>query len=166
VYGATTGTPLAAASYTLDYVRGRVVFSTDHSTAVVYKVDMAWFPTSCLGVTKSWSLDVSNDLKDSTVFSCATGSIGWRTFTPGLGEGTIQLGRLYGSSESTGPPFVDRQALSSPLFVELLPSATAGDKFECYAYIQTDSHQISVDDLGQENVTLKPSGPIHYTTST
>ena len=164
VYGATTGAVLTDA-YTIDYVRGRFVFSTDHSTAVAYKVDAGWLPTSCLGVTKAWTLDVTNTLIDATVFNCTAGQ-SFRSYIPGMTEGIITLSRLVGTSESTAPPFIDRQALDSPLYLELMPNATGGDKFECYARIQTDAHTWSVDDLGQEQVTLKVDGPVYFTTAT
>lgn len=164
VYGATTDAELTDA-YTVDCVRGRVVFSTAHSTAVAYKVDIAWVPMSCLGVTRSWTLDVSNDLKDVTVFPCST-SHGWRAFAPGLSEATISLGRLVATSESTAPPFIDRQALEAPLYVELHPDYSTGGHFAAYARIQARGNQVSVDDIAQETVTLKVDGPVYWTTST
>jgi len=165
VYGATTATALTDA-YTVDYVRGRFLFSTDHSTSVTYKVDAGWLPTSCLAVTRGWTLDYTVDLKDATVFSCATANSDWRTFLPGLPDATITLDRLSASTESTAPPFVDRLALQSPLFVELMPNATAGDKWECYARIQSNVHNVPVDDFVSETVTLKVDGPIYFTTAT
>jgi len=165
LYGATTGTELADA-YTVDRVRGRIVFSTAHSTAVAYKVDIAWLPTSCLGMTKSWSLEVSNSLSDATVFSCSTSETAWREYVPGAGEATVQLGRLISSTETSSAPFFDRQILGSPLYVELMPNATAGEMFECYAYVQSDQNNRAVDNLAEENITLKVDGPVYFTTST
>ena len=164
VYGATTDAVLTDA-YTVDYVRGRIVFSTAHSTAVTYTVDAGWLPTSCLAVTKSWVLDVSNELIDATVFNC-TAAASYRTFLPGLTDATIQLSRLAVSSESTGPPFIDRLAVHTPLFVELMPNATGGDKWECYARVQSNVHDWRVGELGQENITLKVDGPVYWTTAT
>lgn len=166
VYGATTGTPLAAGTYTPDYVRGRVNFTTDHSTSVAYKVDAAWMPTSCLAVTRAWTLDYSVDIKDATVFTCSTVNSDWRTYLPGLPEATIRLDRLNASSESTAAPFIDRLTLQTPLFIELMPNATLADKWECYARIQADAHSVPVDDLLTESVTLRVDGPIYWTTST
>jgi hypothetical protein len=111
---------------------------------------------ACLVLTACGGGDTANT---------AAGGV-WRTFVPGLNEATIQLGRLQYSSGSSGPVFVDRQALAAPLYLELWPSGTGGHKFECYARIQGDAHQISVTDLGQENVTLKADGPVYYTTTT
>lgn len=165
VYGATTGTELTDA-YTVDRVRGRVVFSTAHSTGVAYKVDIGWLPTSCLAMTRSWSLEVSNSLQDATVFSCSTDETTWREWVPGPNEATVQLGRLISSTESTSVPFFDRAILDSPLYLELMPNATAGDKFECYAYVQADANSRSIDSLAEENITLKVDGPVYFTTST
>jgi hypothetical protein len=164
VYGATTNTEIG--SYTVDYVRGIVTFATAHSTATAFKVDYAWYPTSFLGMTRSWSLDASQDMADVTVFSSSTGGTRWRSFAAGLNEGTIQLGRFYASSETSAPPFIDRQSLQSPLYVELLPGGTAGDKFECYARIQGDAWQTGLDGPISENVTLKVDGKLYWTTST
>ncbi|RPH47104.1 MAG: hypothetical protein EHM91_06475 [Planctomycetota bacterium] len=164
VYGATTNTEIG--SYTVDHVRGIVTFATDHSTAVNYKVDCAWYQTSFLGMTRSWSLDVSQDMADVTCFSSSTGGVRWRQFEAGLNEGTIKLGRIMASSQSSAPAFVDRQALDSPLYVELLPGGTAGDKFECYARIQGDAWQTSLDGPITEDVTLKVDGKLYWTTST
>ena len=164
VYGATTAVEIGA--YAVNHVQGTIVFATDHSTAVAYKVDYAWFPTSCLGMCRSWSLDASVDMADTTVFSCSTATdIGWRTYTPGLAGATIKLGRLYGTSESSAPAFVDRQALGNPLYVELWNS-TGGDRFECYARIQGDAWANPVDGLLTEEVTLQADGPVYWTTST
>ena len=162
VYGATTNTEIG--SYVVDHVRGIVTFA--HSTAVAYKIDYAWYPTSFLGMTRSWSLDVSQDMADVTVFSSSTGGRIWRQFAAGLNEGTIQLGRLYASSETSAPPFIDRQSLQSPLYVELLPNGTEASKFECYARIQGDAWQTGLDGPITENVTLKVDGKTYWTTST
>lgn len=164
LYGATTNTELGG--YTVDYVRGIITFATDHSTAVAYKVDCAWYPTSFLGMTRSWTLDVSQDMADVTCFSSAAGGTKWRSFLGGVDEGTIKLGRFYGSSETSAPPFVDRQALLSPLYVELMPNGTGGDKFECYARIQGDAWNTNLDGAIGEDVTLKVDGKLYWTTST
>jgi len=165
VYGGTT--KILSSDYSVDWVRGRVTFSTARSTAVVYTVDASWYPTSCLGMTRSWVLDASVDMADTTVFACSTsGDQGWRTFTAGLAEGTIKLGRIMATSQSSAPAFVDQQAVSSPLYVELMPNGTAADKYECYARIEGDAWQTAVDGAITEDVTLKVDGQLYWTTAT
>jgi hypothetical protein len=164
-----TSEGVVADSYIVDNVRGTVTFSTPHSTDLTWTVDAEWMPTSCLGLTKNWTLDVSNDVKDASVFACTTAevdAVGWRQFAPGLGEGTVSLSRLAGSSETTGPPFTDRQSLQAPLYLELYSDYTTGGRFECFARIQGRSNDVSVGDLLGETVTLKVDGPLYWTTST
>lgn len=158
-------TMILSSDYTVDWVRGRASFSTARSTAGTYTVDAAWFPTSCLGMTRSWTIDASVDMSDVTVFPCTTVE-GWRAFVPGVGQATIKLGRLWGSSETSGPPFVDRVTVESPLYVELMPNGTAADKWECYARIQGDAWNVNQDGAIAEDVTLIADGPIYWTTAT
>jgi hypothetical protein len=159
-------TMILSSDYSVDWVRGKVTMSTARSTAGTYTVDCAWYPTSCLGMTRSWTIDASVDMADATVFPCSTAGRGWREFVPGVGQATIKLGRLWGTSESSAPPFVDRQAVSSPLYVELMPSGTAADKWECYASIQGDAWNVNLDGAIAEDVTLQADGPIYWTTAT
>jgi len=156
------GTPVAAAQWTPLYGKGMFQFTTAHTTGV-WTVDVPWFATAYLGQTKGWTLEARTDMLECTAFSTSATKAAWRTYVPGLNDATITLDRFFNSS-STGPVFIDRQALNLPMYVELVLNSTDQAQYVAYGYIQTDQFTEDVVDLAKETVTFKPTGPIWYTT--
>lgn len=159
---AVGGTPTTDA-FAINPVSGIVTFSTPHSTASVYTIDVESLTASFVGLGKSWSVDVNNDMRDHTAFSTTTADVAWRTVEPGLNEGTVTIERFVGST--TGPAFFDRLAAETETIVELWQDSASRSKLEGYAYVSDDGFDVPVDGDAGESVTLTLNGNLYLSTA-
>jgi len=160
--GTSTGVAISSSNYAVDYAAGTVTFATARSTAQVYTLDVNYLTASYLGVTHGWTLDADVNMLENTAFSTTTGATRWRTFTPGLGGGTVSLNRFV--QESTASPFYDLQNAESDLVLELLPSATAG-AYQCSGRVERVGFDTPVDGMPEETVDIRVDGPLSFTTN-
>ena len=162
VYVATT--LHGAADYAVDPVNGIIQFSPTSITTgtVAVTADIHYVAASYLGRTHAWSAEMETNMFDVTAFNTSTGSRTWRSFTPGLTEGTVTLSRHVDSS-STGPEFFDRLNLSNDVLVEL--HMNDFDHLAGYGWIEADNWDVPIDDMESEEITIKLDGPLYYSTS-
>lgn len=161
------GTPISAASWTPEYGAGRFRFTSDPG-AGTYTVDVPWLAQSYLGSCKSWSLSADVDMHDVTAMSTAGAAVAGRTFLPGLTDATVTLSRFIvgggTGGESTGPLMIDRALLNLPFYLDLIGASTQGDSITCWGYLQGVNPSENVGEVAMEEVTLKVSGAIYYST--
>lgn len=162
VYSGTTAVPSSQFASVND-VQGIVTFTTPHSTSPTYTVDISYHVASFLGQTRSWSMDVDNDMQDVTAFSTTTGDAPWRTFIAGLSQATVSLGRFY--AETTGPAFFDRLNTEQDVVAELWLDENTNSRFEGWAYVNGDGFNLSPDNPVTEDVSLMMTGTVYYSTN-
>jgi hypothetical protein len=153
VDGSTAGVP----SYDVNYVQGIITFSSDPGSTAVTG-DVEYVTASNIAAGRSWTLNVNADLFEATVFS----SSGWREFTRNQQGGTVSVGAYHDGSTA---PWFDNINLNLPVVLELYPDNSAGDRYECYAYMTGDSVDAAVDSLIGETLDFQVHGAIYYTTS-
>jgi hypothetical protein len=162
VSGATGSVNTDAKS--INHVQGVVTFSTPHSTAATYTVDVDYLTSSYLAGGRNWSLDVNSNMIDVTAFSTSATDPKWRTYLPGLSDAEVSIERFYGAN-STAFPFWDAlNAPSSNLIVELVPDNSAGERYEGFARVAGFSPSVEIDGTADEGVTLQVDGTLYYTT--
>ena len=143
-----TGTPLTTAE-------------SAQVTATVY-----WLTASFLPWTREWALDTETDMLETTTFSTSTGDVQWRTFTEGLQEGIIDLGRLVPSTGAADPTFFDRLNTNQDVIIELTLNASGSThRFEAYARVADDGYDVPRDGLQAESVTLQIDGQLYLATT-
>ncbi len=161
VYVLTT----AHTDFATNFVQGKVTFGTALTTAEgdAVTVDARFLTASYLPMTRTWDLTVSNDMLDNTAFSTTTGAVQWRTFTPGLGGGTVDLGRIVNGGTTAVPTFFDRLNTDTDLIVELIsqPGGTTF-KWEGYVTVAGDDFGVTIDALVEESVSLALDGPLYF----
>ncbi len=150
-------------SFTSNLVSGVVTFSTPHSTADVYTLDVSALSGSYLGEGKNWSVQTSVDMRDRTVFSTSTADTAWRTVAPGLAGATVSIERFWGAT--TGPAFFDRIAAGQNTVVELWTDQATRHKLEGFAYVDGDGFTVPVDGDAGESVTLTVDGQLYLSTA-
>ena len=164
VYVLTT----AHTDFSINYVQGKVTFGTALTTAEgdAVTVDARYHTSSYLPITRSWELTANVDMLDTTTFSTTTGAAQWRTFTDGLSEATVSLGRINEGGSTAVPIFFDRLNTQTDLIVELIhqPAGTTF-KWEAYARVSGDSFDTAIDALVAEDVTLQIDGPLFFATT-
>lgn len=168
VYGTSTSTPYAASLYAVDHAIGRIRFSPAKSTSVTYTLDVPWLASSYIGHSRAWSLETSVDQLDVTAFSTGTDGASYRTFVPGLSQASVTVSRFVvgggTGGESTGPIFVDRQALNSPFYLDLVVNATDQGRYVCYGHVAGIQTNESVGETAVEEITFKPTGAVYWAT--
>jgi hypothetical protein len=152
----------ATAVDSINPVQGIFNLNESRTSTGTYTIDCHFLTTSYLTGGQSWTVDVSNDMLETTSFSTSATDPTWRTFLPGLSEASAGIDRLT-SSGTTGPVFFDRLNLEVPVIVELVN--TAADRFEGYGYIDGDSFNTSLDSLTEESVSIKIDGPLYHSTT-
>lgn len=163
VYSSTsTGTAIASSLYSVNKATGVVTFTAAKSTSLTYTLDVDYLATSYLTETRAWSLDISNDMLDTTAFSTSATNPVWRTFKPGLSQATVTLDRF--ATDTTGPTFFDRLTSTQDLIVELVTVSTASMKYEGFARIARDGFNAEIASLGSESVDLQIDGQLSFTT--
>lgn len=136
---------------TIDYIGGRVTFDTPLTGVEVVTVDVSYWTVSELAGFYNWSLDLTQDLEDSTTFASA----GWREFTPKLKGFTISA-EAYWQDET----FQDR--LAEEVVVALYANEANDERYEGFAYITSDSVETPVDGLVQDSIEFTGNGELYY----
>jgi len=162
VYSGTTAVPSSQFGAVND-VQGIVTFSTPHSTAPTYTVDISYHVASFLGQTRAWSMDSDNDMLDVTAFSTTTGDAPWRTFIPGLSQAEVTLDRFYAAT--TGPAFFDRLNTTQDVVVELWLDEDTNERLEAWAYVSGEGFSVPIDEASAEAVTLQVTGLVAHSTN-
>jgi predicted anti-sigma-YlaC factor YlaD len=150
-------------SHVRNHAIGTITFTTPHSTAKTYTLDVEWMASSYLGRAQNWSVESSVDMLETTAFSTSTAGAGWRTFTPGLNQASAQLSRILTTGD-TGPIFFDRMNADQAFVLELVLNNTAGERLEGFARIDADTWTDPIDGLAGESPTFRIDGPLYWST--
>jgi hypothetical protein len=155
--------------YSVNYVQGKVTFGTPLTTAQSAQVTgtIRWVTASYLPFTRTWTLDQTVDMLDVTTLSTTTGNAKWRSFTPGLSQATVTLGRVINGGTTDTPAFFDRLTADQDLIVDLVAQPAGGTTFhwEAYARVASDGFTTPIDALLAETATLQIDGPMFYATT-
>ncbi len=143
-----------------NYVQGIVYFSTPHSTALSYTIDVDSFTVSHLANARSWSVNPTVDMQDVTVFSTSTADVAWRKKRPGLAEAQVSVERIVVGTSA--PAFYDRLNSGQRFVLEL--HASTRDFWEAFGYVEGDGYTLPVDGTPAENVTFAIDGGLYRTT--
>lgn len=152
-----------SSQFTVNPVQGIVTFTTPHSTASAYTVDVDYLTSSFLGQTRGWSMDLDIDQEDHTVFSTTTSDPRWRTFKANLRGASVDLERLK-VADSTSHTFMDRITADQDLMVELWTDSATNHKFEGFAKIEGDSFAVPLEGSVEESVSLMIDGNLYSST--
>jgi hypothetical protein len=147
----------------INYVLGQVTLDTAHSTASSWTIDTEYLTSSYLGEGRDWSANVDIDILDRTTFSTSTADVQWRSVTPGLSGGSVEINRFWGGT--TGPAFFDRLAAGQDTIVELWRDHTSRNKLEGWAFVEGDDFEVPVEELASESVTLRVDGQLYHSTA-
>lgn len=157
-----------ADEYAVDPVNGIVQFSPTSLTtgAVPVTLDVHYVTASYLAQARAWTADIETEMHDVTAFNTSTGDRTWRSFTPGLSEGSVTLDRLVSTGSTTlGYPveFYDRLNLNNDVVVEL--HTRDFEHLVGYGWVETDNWNAPIDEQETEEVTIRLDGALYYSTS-
>ena len=103
---------------------------------------------------------------DVTSFSTTAADVQWRTFTDGLSNAAVDLGRIVDTPTTQTPMWFDRLNADQDVIVELLVnSAGSTYKWEAYGRIESDGYTAGIDAIMDESVMIQVDGPFYYGTT-
>ena len=149
-------------------VQGKLTFGNPLTVAESAQVtgDVYWVTATYLPWTREWSADVSVDMLDVTSFSTTAADVQWRTFTDGLSNASVDLGRIVDTPTTQTPMWFDRLNADQDVIVELLVnSAGSTYKWEAYGRIESDGYTAGIDAIMDESVMIQVDGPFYYGTT-
>lgn len=140
------GTPVNAAldPYTLDRLRGRVIFASADAGRGAITVSGNYVPTAVAAKTRAFSYQLSRAMLDDTSFDDA----GWMTRVGGLLDASGTLGRRW-----TADPYFQEALLAADVVVlAFYTNPAAVPDLLCWAIIPKSALQAAVDGLVEEDV--------------
>ena len=134
----------------INYLFGKVTFSTSKSGAVT--VDGSYFPTQEVACAKSYTLDQSINLEDST---CYDNNNGYRQYTSTLYDVSASITRWV--TEMT-----ELEALNSiwrnseEIILEIQPAGV--ETFRGYMLIESDALNGDIESLEEQEISFQANG--------
>ena len=150
----------AIASY--NHVQGIINLNESRTSTGTYTIDMHYLTTTHLALAQSWDVSFDNSMYETTSMSTTTGDVQWRTFEPGLTNGTVTISKFV-STGDTGPLFYDRMNLESDYILELITNGN--NRYEAYGYTASQGISAGIDQVTVESVDFQLDGPIYYSTT-
>ena len=144
---------VAASTYTVDYLRGRVTFGIANDPAALVRVSGDYYPLWTFGDAHSYETALSVDLADDTTFADG----GERTKLPTLGDlkGSLDFydNLLTDYDTGAGTLTLLARVFSGTLQgFEINPGGVSGFTIRGHAYFESTSEQGAVDGLVTHHV--------------
>ena len=137
-------------AFTAVYAGGRITFDTPLTGTEAVTVSGKYYTMEQQGGFTNWSLDQSSNLADSTAFE----GNGWKTFLPTIGEFSVSAERHWFNGE-----FLSR---TSKCALALYIDYSNDYRFDCFAYLTSDSIECPTDDLVNESIEFAGEGVLSY----
>jgi hypothetical protein len=132
-----SGTTLAASLATVDYLFGKVVFSSTQAEPIT--VTGTYLPTAVAAGAHSFSLDLGRELLDNTDFT----STGLRSRLGGLQDASFSVTRW----DSVDVTYVGNINTGTPVVVEVKPAGTTVNMARGWFIAETDNRSGDVGGL-------------------
>lgn len=139
---------VVSSGFTIQHPGGKVIFSTANQPSDTITVSGYYIPVSQLGDGKEWTLDISSDTEEVTVFGSQ-----WKAF----------VATRQGASGSITHFWNDGAFLSlmgSLMGFEL--QADSSKKYQFYGYFTKDSINTAADGLIEEPLDFIVDGNVYY----
>lgn len=144
----TTWNVVPTSEYALIHVGGLVKFASAQAAGTLVRVSGRYLPVSTVGQAKEWSLDLSLNMEDASVFGD-----GWKTYTPLQASASASLSRWWLDGAFLG-------LLRSLMVLILYLDATR--RYEAYAYLTRDSVQAATSGNIEEPLEFEIDGQVFY----
>ena len=151
-------------NFTIQYVGGKVAFTTPFlGTQAGCRVTGAYFNFTPIGDVLEWVPDVSRSTHETTCMTVTSSPVHWKTFLPGLANGTIKITRFLVDNTYVNlfTIFTD-----DTLIISLVMDATTGlPRLESYGKLTKDGMKVPLKDLEMEDLDFVIDGQMVLTTS-
>lgn len=147
----------SSTKYTINYIQGKFEYAAGQTVSTgTYQADIEYLTASNVAGGREWSLNVDQDMFEITEF----GSSGWKQYQPNLVGASASISRFWGDAT-----FFDYLNTSQKFVVDLVINSVNADRYQAFAYVESDSITTPVDGLVNENVNLRIDGAVYYTTN-
>jgi hypothetical protein len=155
----STWTPATPVS--VRYINGRVTFSG--AVGGTHQARIAsgkYWPYAAVVEAREWTPDIARDVKESTVMTTNNTPTQWRTFIGGLLDGSFKLSQWLADDT-----YFQKVSSETVMIAGLVIDVTSGARLDCECLITKDSLKIMLDDLEEEDLEFKITGPVYFSAS-
>lgn len=148
-------TDVTAQVESINYLYGTVTFLSAYTVLGAITVDGSYLPLAAYGKAQEFSLTQNAESVDTTDFDTAQGNGGFRTFTPGLRQVSLDLSGFYALSNGFKTILSDRDEV----VIEISPDGTGNSMCRGFFKPMTTGQSGDVGGNEQETVTFELSVP-------
>ena len=146
-----------SSSYTLQYVGGKVTFTSALSGTPGVRVHSGkYLPYSAMADATKADASVDSDMADSTSFTTTNSPVVWRSFKPLLAKASLKVTKWHVDNT-----FLTGITSKTKYVVSFLPDVTGSDRIEGFATIKSDAISAAVDALTQEPLEFNVTGKLY-----
>ncbi len=143
------------------YINGSVTFASAVGGTHQARISSGkYWPYAAIAQAQEWSPDVSRDVKEDTSMTTTTTPTQWRTFVPGLIDGSFKLSTWF--VDDTYFQRIDDETI---LIASLILDVTTNARIECEGLMTKESIKIALDGLESEDLDFKINGQVYLFTS-
>jgi len=140
----------------IDYLFGKVTFEAAYTPTGPITVTGTYFPTAVLGQGKSFTLNMTAALIDTTTFAIAQANGGYRTQDPGLRNANLEIGGLYALSSGFATVLSGR----SEIIIEIDPVGDGLSIARGFYKLTTMGQSGAVGALEEESLNFTLNVPV------
>ena len=153
----STWTTQPASAYTVQYVGGKVTFASVVTGATPSaRVTGKYLALAFIGDAKTVDIKTQLDVMDSTVWT--NPPVPWKTKVATLGDNDISLGKWWVDTSYLG-------YISNRLLLSMYNGRNAQQRYECFAFMKTESIKITEKDLISDDLNFTSDGAIYFINS-
>jgi hypothetical protein len=154
------GVEVNKTEYQVAYAGGKIEFQNAQESTDVITVDGATLTAAEFGECREWSLDIEQDLEETTTFGNE-----FKTFQSLLRGASGSFSRWH--YPDTTHWFITRINAETPLLLVLYldaEHATVNSRFEVTARLTSEGVTAAQSGFVEESISFQVTGPINYTT--
>mgnify|MGYP000057736131 CR=1 FL=1 len=134
----------------IDYLFGKVTFKSTYTPTGPITASGKYFPTAIIGLPQSYTLTQAANAEETTDFATAQGNSGYRTYSPGLRQVSLEIGNTYALAST----FAAILAARSQIIIEVNPDGGLLSLCRGYFKLASESQSGDVGALEAESISL------------
>lgn len=139
----------------IDYLFGRVTFTSGYTVTGPVTITNAYFTTSVIAKGRSFTLTQQAEAIQTTTFEDAQANGGYHTFSYGLKDVSLEISGVFAAANDFQQAVADRDEL----IIEINPEGTSASVARGFFKAMNQGQSGNVGDLEEETITFNLSVP-------
>ena len=148
-------TAVPATDYSVNHIQGKFQWNAGDPPVGTYTANIEYLTATSVAGGREWSLNIDQDMLEVTEF----GSSGWKEYQPNMAGAGGSFTRYWND-----PTFFDYVETSQRFVIELVTNSADNNRYQGFAYVNSDQLGASVDSLVTETVNYQVDGAVYYST--